>query len=354
MLRPVMLASALLLATTICSAADTRGDSPDQNNGKNVLETDCDDDQGTDRCSDAAQRRMRDLYGMADAESLSAQGVSLRRAMIVNGYGLDIVAITFNRVPGRPPMVAVDTPQQETGPRPQPLTSVVSEGTWRQVLDASRDFDQQLARELPANGEQQKGICLHSWFVVVEAVDPAHLSQRVVGQYEVPAKISRDAEGACAQGLAMRYAFELARIAREQLPECSSLNVDDFRNNADLLALCHRLGGDRLAASDAYRFLKKLSGNGMPVQSEFKRFKSRNFATSSQHLADSFITALKGGDFSFAAPEATDLDHASAVGTVYFSADEGDQIADIKLNLVRQNRDFVILSYELSGKRPYQ
>ena len=302
---------------------------------------------------------MRELYGLADVETLSAQGVALRRAMFVNGYGLDIIAITFSRAPGRPPMVEVAVPRQDAGPMPQPLAAVVPQDTWNQILDASRDFDQQLARELPASRKGLENICLHSWFVVVEAVDPAHLSQRVVGQHEVPAKIRRDAEDACTQGLAMRYAFELARTAREHLPECSSLHVDDFRNDADLLSLCQRLGGDRIAASDAYRFLEELGRITVPSPLELdpfelERFQWRYFARSSEQLAEPFIHELNGANFFFAPPEATDLDHASVEGSVIFSTENDSQMADLKLKLIRQNRDFVILSYELSDKRPYR
>ncbi|MCB1560940.1 MAG: hypothetical protein KDI75_07580 [Xanthomonadales bacterium] len=354
-----MLISAILLVSAACAAVGTQKDSRDQSEATDVFERGCADDQGNNRCADEEQRKMRELYGIPDTEKLSEQGVALRRAMFVNGYGLDIVAITFSREPGRPPMVEVAAPRQEAGPTSQPLSAVVPLRTWNQILDASRDFDQQLARELPASGKGLENICLHSWFVVVEAVDPAHLSQRVVGQHEVPAKIRRDAEGACTQGLAMRYAFELARTAREQLPECSSLNVDDFRNDADLLSLCQRLGGDRIAASDAYRFLEELGRMTVPGPLELdpfelERFQWKYFARSSEQLAEPFIHDLNGANFFFAPPEATDLDHASVEGQAIFPDDENDQITDLKLKLVRQNREFVILSYELSEKRPYR
>lgn len=349
MVRIPMLVAMSLLALWAGSAAEAREDALAQ--GPNVFDRGCGDDQGTDRCASEIQRRMRELYGIEDVEALSAQGVTLRRTMIVDGYGSDVVAITFKRAPGRSPTVEILTPRRSGEPALQPLLTVVGQDTWNQVLAASQDFDQQLVRELPERKDPLLSLCLHSWFVVVEAVDAARLDQSVFGQHTSPAEIRRDAEDTCGDGLASRYAFELARMAREQLKECGSLRVENSRNDAALLSLCHRLGGDRMAAGDAYNFLEKLRRATVRELPNVDDLGLEFFAASAEDLVQPFRAALEGGRFVAGIPHATDIDHATVEGQLFFPAGDGSQVADIKLELVRQIREFVILSYNISAKR---
>lgn len=327
----------------------------------NVFDRGCGDDDGNDRCAADVQRRMRELYGLADVESLAQQGVTLRRAMFVDGYGNDVVAVTFGREPGRPPMVEIETPHREDAPGPQALSAAISREVWDRVLTASQNFDRRLEdewspRQADRNGELR--ICLHGWFVVAEAADAQRMSQNIVGQHVERGRARRDAEGACADGMAVPFAFELAKMALASLPECGSLDAGEFRNEPVILATCHRLGGDRLAAGDAMRLVNKLSGNNsrMPQGREFGWL----FAESAKALEEPFRAAVTHGNAAlyFDPPYATDVDHATAQGQIVFWGEGGadgedDEQADIRLQLVRQLGEFVIQSYEISERRPF-
>jgi len=313
---------------------------------------DCKDDRGNDRCALEAQRAMRESYGIASVETLAKQGVNLRRAMFVDGYGGDVVAITFSRVPGRSPTVEISTQSRKGESAPQPLSAVVGVVDWNRVVSASDHFDRQLvpiAAKQPEPGVEEVVVCLHSWVVVVEAVDAAALAPNIVGQQVSPVVIRRDTEDACEDGLAVPYAFELARIAREQLRECGSLRTEDARNDAALLALCHRLRGDRIAASDAFHFMLKVLEKA--ASADIETLKYGFFATSANKLVAPFKALLAGGDLYFGALRATDVDHATFHGQVLFPAGDDNLVADIRLELVRQEGDFRILTYDISDKR---
>jgi hypothetical protein len=249
-------------------------------------------------------------------------------------------------------MVEVSIPRKTGTPAAQPLSTVVSQETWDLVLKSSRDFDQQLVRELPEHRNQQDPGCLHGWLVVVEAVDAARMDQNVFGQEKSPATIRRDAENACVGGLANKYAFELARLAREQLRECGSLGAEDIGDDAIFLATCARLGGDRMAAGDAYLFMEKLTER-MDEARMFGRDElgSEFFAASAKDLAATFNTALKNCHIYVYSTHAPDVDHATVDGRAEFRTDDEGYAAEIRLELVRQFGHFVVLSYKLSDKR---
>lgn len=315
----------------------------------------CGDDDGNDRCDAEVQREMRRLYGLADAETLAAEGVTLRRAMFVDGYGNDVVAITFSRAPGRSPTVEIAIPRGDGDEEPQPLSAVVSQETWDRVLRASENFDQQLARERSRENDGSSdtiAICLHGWFVVAEAVDSAQLNPNIVGRQMEPSRIRRDAEGACAEGLAVPFAFVLADMALDNLTECSSLARNHARNKAALLARCQHLRGDRIAAAEAERVVWELDRLTVTGTSDEWR---RLFDFDSQELAEDFRRAVEGGDLLLGMPNASDADHAEVTGLVAFYGEGEDdlQVADIGLTLVRQAGKFVIASYELSGRRAF-
>lgn len=342
-------AIALLIAITSGAGAQTGETAADRAARiQSVFDRGCADNEGTDRCDAEVQRRMRELYGLADAETLAGQGVVLRRAMFVDGYGNDVVAISVSRAPGRSPTVEISTPRGEQGPEPQSLYAAISQSIWQHVMDSSGNFDRRIEGERNL-GElnESGGLCLHGWFVVVESVDLAFLD--TVGREILPLRIRRDAEGSCGDGLAEPFAFELAEIAIKNMQECSSLEPDDARNDAALLALCHQMRGDRIAAGEAYQFTEELSSlESWPEGDRLFWL----FAPVAHDLSEPFKQALDGGRFYLAPPHAIDVDHAEVEGHVVFPASEGDtQYVDIKLKLIRENAGFVILSYEISERR---
>lgn len=340
-----------------------------------IFDRGCGDDQGTDRCDSEVQQRMRDLYRIASPSEMLDEGITMRRAMLVDGYGNEVAAITFARKPGESPKVEVRAPWPEGAPEPRPLTAAVSSETWAAALGRSENFDQQLVRELPrddADGSRAppRSICLHAWFVVVEAADAPRVNPNILagtgsGATErdpslpvdapmEPGRLRADAESACADGLAMEYAFALADLAYAALPECSTLEIEDFRNQAMLLGQCFRLAGDRLVAGEANALVHKLE---RALRLEQRKELEWLFVGFGEERAERFRAAIDGGSLYFFAPHGADADHAMVEGQLlYFDeeAEERTEIADLKLNLLRQTGEFVIDTFEVTNRRPFR
>ncbi|MEP2990734.1 MAG: hypothetical protein ABJN65_09365 [Parasphingorhabdus sp.] len=322
---------------------------------KDVFDRGCGDDDGNDRCDREVQAKMRSLYDWKSAEVLTEEGVAFRRMMFVDGYGNDVVGIEFSRKPGQSPRVRIETPKQKKGPQPSELSAAIARQGWENIIERSSMFEQKLAREVKNSKGDKSGMiqmCLHGWFVVAEAGDASRLHPNIVGQRVIPADIRRDAEGSCAKGLTVPYAFQIADKALELLPDCQSIPKNYARNIPQLLALCHRLGGDRLAAAEALEITKKL-------ESRTRNRKEKGplrwlLAQSAQELLPDFSDLLERGGLHLGLPSAKDMDHASVKGAIIRSGkDDGDKnlIADVSFQLVRQAGDFVVLSFEQSEFR---
>jgi hypothetical protein len=373
--KGVRLASIAAISLALaCHPAQAQHDERPWAETQAIFDRGCGDDRGIDRCDEAVQQRMRDLYRLESPTKMLEQGITARRAMFVDGYGNDMAAITFARRPGESPTVEVRAPIAEGQPPPRPLVANISNETWATVLARSKDFDQQLARELPRaspdGGEEPTlNICLHAWFVVAEAVDAPRVSPNVLAgtgsedsardaalPVEAPMQpgtVRSDAESACAGGLAVDYAFELASMALIALPECSTLNFDDFRNQVVLLGQCYGLGGDRLTAGEAYRTVSKLE---RALRREDKEDLSWLFVGVGDTRADLFMAALGGGSPYLLAPTGVDADHAEVPGQViYLDKDRGEiaEVADLSLQLLRQVGEFVIDTFQVANRRPF-
>ncbi len=368
-MRLLCAAALLFLATGSAGFAQENESSWEEHQA--IFDRGCGDDRGNDRCDGEVQRRMRELYGIEDAASLLEKGVTVRRAMFVDGYGNDVAVISFVRYPGQSPLVEVHSPRGEGAPPGSPLIAAVGSETWTTVLSRSENFDQLLARELPKDNEAEgapSNICLHGWFVVVEAVDAPRVSPNIIAgtgsedeerdpslPVEAPMEPGTarlDAESACAGGLAFAYAFELADAALLSLPECGTLNLDDFRTVATLLSQCQQLGGDRLAAGEASRAAVKLE---RALRLDQKQELEWLFVGFGETRAARFIEALDGGSLFLRAPVGIDADHAQITGqVVYFGAGNAEPaaVSDISLQLLRQAGDFVIDTFEVSTRKP--
>lgn len=198
---------------------------------------DCTDDRGGARCTDAAQAEQHALYDVTSAESLAADKTQVMRAFFVDGYGRDAGLVSIVRGPASEPRAIWRSPRHAGSATPGPiLSAVVPVATWDKLQTAGRNFDRDLV-PLPDNG--WPNICLHAWMVRAEIVD-------------ADGKVRRKVEGACGDGLAVRYAFELAAAAIEAMPSCALLDSEHTRNDVTRLAECTMLAGDRAAAAQAF------------------------------------------------------------------------------------------------------
>lgn len=209
----------------------------------------CRDDDGVDRCDEARQRRVRDLFGVRSIEEHRDAGDQVRRVFYVDGYGRDLLAIAFVRAAGREPTLSVHFPRVEGEAGPEPLTAPLPEAVWSEVLARSTHFHRELIPEpLPQPADptlQTIEICGHSWLYTAEASDP------VSSEDDLP-RIRRRTESACEDGLTRAFANEAQRIALPLLPHCARLEPDHYRNAADQLAACAILSGDRMAAAEVF------------------------------------------------------------------------------------------------------
>jgi hypothetical protein len=208
---------------------------------------DCRDDRGVDRCAVNQQARVRTLFGVPAIEQLQAQGAEVRRVFYVDGYGRDVIALTFLRAPGRDPSVTVHFAKREGEATPAPLEALVPAAVWRDAIRRSARFDRALA---PRASDGAPSICLHSWVVTVEAVDTHGPG---------PAAVRRATQDSCDDGLATVFAMELAELAMPLFPYCDALDPELHRNNVTRLHACQALSGDRLAAAEAYNQALRLA-----------------------------------------------------------------------------------------------
>jgi hypothetical protein len=342
----------LLVAITLFLIAVSAQPALAEKAGEDVWDRGCGDDDGNDRCDADVQKKMRESYGLQDMQTLAKQGVTLRRAMIVDGYGNDTISVSFLRKPGQSPSIEVRLPCASDKQCPSPLTANVGSQIWSQVLNQSDKFDQKLASELKdkENSEDKAIIlCMHGWVVVVEAVDAAEIDLSGKPQENRKAIFRSDTESACAGGLAVPYAFQLADWAYDSLPECSGLNLKDFRNAPMLLATCARLGGDRLAAADAYELVGKLRNLDFDEKADAKEL----FSPESKARAADLVRELRGSRLYLDPPNAQDYEHATIEANVYFEGpSEGEEVyAPITFTLERIWDDFLIVDYTVGERK---
>lgn len=331
----------------------------EQNTEPNVWDRGCGDDDGNDRCDSKVQKKMRTLYGWKSIEQLAEENTTAYRAMIIDGYGNDLVAISFERPAGMSPFVEVRSPNSnDVSIKHQPLIATISEETWSEVIESSHHFDQKLASEVKSESDEEESIaiCLHSWVTVAESVT-AKYSRKIVnikGEKSIKEEkvdtLKRDTESACARGLAIPYAFRLAQIAHASLSECSTLDINDFRNKPSLLAHCKFISGDRLAAGHLYKANQKINDVGDVPLEKFKRLFDYNFREQAPRLYEALLT----GSFYYQTIHAESKESGKVVGKIYKLAENSSNssMANLTLNYDRNGGKFKIISYELSEFLP--
>jgi hypothetical protein len=217
----------------------------------------CFDDSMTDRCTEEHRQQLLEMYGLRSLESHREAGDQVRRAFFVDGFGGDLLVVSFIRSRGVEPRVSVHWPRKD-GRRPEPLLAPVLESEWNQVLARSTFFDRDLVPVPP----RRDGICLHPWMAIVEATDPP-----APGEPAEP--IRRRTSSTCPASLAVDYAFGIAARAVHYFPFCEAL-LDPGGGVVSGLAECGSLRGDRNAAaalkkrSDAFARAHHIGRDSLP------------------------------------------------------------------------------------------
>ena len=80
------------------------------------------------------------------------------------------------------------------------------------------------------------------------------------------------------------------------------------------------------------------------------------FVGTGRERPNRYLAAIEGGDAYFQPPLGIDADHAVIKGEVVWVAENGPPIerAALRLNLLRVTGDFVIDTFEVSERRPFE
>lgn len=206
----------------------------------------CRPDGDATACYVAHQANYLGAFGLPTLESRRAAGDQIRRVMILGRSDNPVVAIEFRRAAGAEPTVAIYGPREDraAGLAQPAYAAAVPLAEWERIAEVGRNFDRTLVPDHPSDVIV---MCADGWLDIVETTDL---------EAEGPdGRLRRRVEGTCARGLANAYARELADTAVRLLPACRGIQGwHDF--SPMILAFCAKLGGDRMAAAEAYDRLK--------------------------------------------------------------------------------------------------
>jgi hypothetical protein len=190
------------------------------------------------------------LFQVPTIEAYRDAGDQVRRAFYVNGYGRDVLALSFVRARGRDPELRVHFHPEPGMPDRPPMIAPVPPDEWQALLDRSALFD----RELVSPPEPSDGgiiMCGHGWMFTVEGADPPR-----GGRGE--GRVGRRTENACENGLTEAFAVEMYRAALRLMPICARIGAHRNMHPVSRLADCRTLEGDRLAAAAVMNLLDPL------------------------------------------------------------------------------------------------
>lgn len=319
----------------------------------NPMTDPCRDDDGRNRCAAAEQDRMRKLFGVEPIKAFES-GTS-RRLFYVDGYGNDVVAIHFLRMPGRDPMLTVHFPKTPGEEAIAPLQTMLMAEQWQTLLDASENFDRSFApRKLTKAGtsDDDAVICLHSWVYWAEATDQGKGARSVT-------------DDACNNGPVEQYAWAAVKLARSAFAHCSALDLQFSRNDATLLRACEGLVGDRLAAAEvfnrgeSFRRIDSLDSDG-----GIERFSDWNVVVDYQGntakgpaartLWKSLFSAKNPPNFYYDWIKGVDADTVLVSGGLYLSGDDDkDQIAAVEMRWKKETDRFDLTAIKIGPYKAY-
>jgi hypothetical protein len=334
------------------------------------VDRNCLDDNGQNRCGEKALAKTRERYDVSDAKTQAAEGTYLRRAMIVDGYGRDVLAVLFVREKGRDPYVEIRGAMAAERKEPRLIRTPMSEFDWNRVIAAGTFFDRDIAPNTAlADDKESIPICLHSWMVLVESANPARLSSNMIPATLVESEIRSKTQNTCGGGLAVEYAFQLVSLAHEMIPVCKNISIETQRNKVMVLNACLSLSGDRAAAANGLTLFDEIRKalhiypkNPAETQKALTRlivFADPNMRvkTGSERLTESrrreMVELLSQGEIYFSAYTGIDADHIILEGTqIQDSADlNSDKRPERKIivSASRQAGDFRIHDVEVSA-----
>lgn len=196
----------------------------------------CDQDDQAVACAVAERVRLEARYRAPSIETESATGAQVFRSFFYDGYGRDMLLVSFEMRPNMPPMVVVRGNAEER------IEAPVAASTWDRVASEGIFADRVLIPMAAKSGDDEI-ICLHGWGVIVEMANATDDSGDRLA-------VRRKAQNTCAHdGLAGRFGFLLADQAIRSIDACDQLDPEKHRNDVARLRACLILEGNTLAAA---------------------------------------------------------------------------------------------------------
>ncbi len=303
----------------------------------------CSDNRGNDRCDPEYHSIMRKLYGIESAKTLKSRKLDVRRVYIINGYGRDVIAVTFLRKEDGTAWVEILSPAWDLlKVQPRKLIGTLSPSDWKKVVELTSLADNASGSKVSialalANIEEQTNdsekpitLCIHGWGAVFETAS---------GDFYA---------GSCKDEEGVTKAFDTLPIARAVLPECTGFQLDEFRNMASLLAECQLLGGDRYIAFEAWTLANAI--NQIDRQDVTRDAVASFFADKSSIAIDQLFNLYQQNDIYVFPPYGEAADKASASGQASAYSDDGEsyEYNEISFEFIKKDGAFLIesMTYE--------
>lgn len=200
----------------------------------------CDEDDESIACEVAERARLQAQFGVASAEDEALAGGEIFRAFLGNGYGRDMLVVSFESRPNQSPTVVV------SGLDGRRIAAPVAAAVWDRVVHEAVNADRDLLPLLPtvaADDEESVVICIHAWSALVEMTN----AYDARGDRHA---VRRKGGNTCEEdNMATGFGFLLADLAVNSFPACAELEPTRHRNNTSRLEACLALAGNTVAAA---------------------------------------------------------------------------------------------------------
>ena len=200
----------------------------------------CADDSGVNRCDADQRQRMFERYSLPSLALAMGDNQTIIRIFYIDGYGRDLVAITFVRDGNGTDRTSIAYPSDGAGALNEALNAPFPAAAWSDLrqraepLFANPETSERKASEPPS-------ICLHGWMFDLESADRARSDNSVHARKRIV--------HACDDQMVPRFALDAAAVALEQFPACAALDPAQYRHAPSRLSACRLLNGNQLEAA---------------------------------------------------------------------------------------------------------
>ena len=258
------------------------------------FDRDCMDEYGRRLCDPSQWETIVASFGLEPAEQVQAAGWRGVRVFTVNGYSVDMPAVSilardvdeYGVASNATVNVRMAEEEGDSDPTIAQLNRPAWPDLWSRATELSRLTVSSPERQSDEPGahvterssiDEETGeelievsICMHAWVTVTEALTDEGVVRRI--------------RNACGTNPLFEASFELSAQALRGFPHCNHLEPGLFRNESSQLQGCLRLEGeDRIAAAEVANVvwgLRRRSGFGLaPYMAQTVQLEGSSSAT---------------------------------------------------------------------------